>query len=47
MKLKHKLAVTQPLFPEKDRRGYKKYNSKIKDSHLLLHRVGNDVGYPQ
>lgn len=47
MKLKDRLSVTQALFPEKPKKGYFKYNSKTKDSHLLLHRVGNDIGYPQ
>ena len=47
MKLKDRLSVTQTLFPEKSKKRYSKYNSKIKDSHLLLHKMGNDIGYPQ
>ena len=47
MKAKQRLAVTQILFPEKNNNRYMRYNSKNKDTHLLLHRIGNDVGYPQ
>lgn len=47
MKLKDRLSVTQTLFPEKSKKRYSKYNSKVKDSHLLLHKMGNDIGYPQ